>query len=231
MTKIYENVYIGTFILALGFKLGTDSPDKNPLASVNLYQQTPGDPLLGDIVASLSGVVTLLEFKKTEEDTASEFHKRLSRRWCRKIWGEMRKLSIGCHFISFGDASDSGNVDLRFGPFLGLGEYHLGRTMRTPPTVGLWAFIEGFLRGSIGVPPGDFLQYIKTIDDLTDGDGGGIGGLVLNFGEDGEVRLCAFESLRALLETSGGATGDRKAEKARPKQHVKARSVGGDDQT
>lgn len=61
--KLYENIIIGNFLYALGYAIRARC-DKGCVPSViNLLQQTPADPLLGDVLLAFPGVVRLIEFK------------------------------------------------------------------------------------------------------------------------------------------------------------------------
>lgn len=230
MATIYENLYIGSFILALGYKLGQVAEDSDPLAGVNLYQQTPGDPLLGDLVTHLTGKTTLLEFKRDRKGIKEELHKDISVKWLDGIQGADRHLSERCHFLSFPEPLGGGQVDLRFCPYLALPTFlPLGeqKTLKTkyfefdgsPEPKECQDFIDGLVEGTIGVAPDEFQSYIHLLDGLSGGGGGGKGALLVNFGDDSNCRLIAFETLSDLL---------KKAEDAAPpaKKHVLTKTAG-----
>ena len=75
MTIVYENVFIGAFVFTLGYKVARRYPNSDPLASVNLYQQTPADPVLADLLANLSGNNFLVEFKRDWPSVITERNK------------------------------------------------------------------------------------------------------------------------------------------------------------
>ncbi|MCL2590898.1 MAG: hypothetical protein FWD67_08500 [Betaproteobacteria bacterium] len=61
--KLYENIVIGNFLFALGYRIRTKKSVETLNGSVNLLQQTPEDKALGDVLVNLSGIVRLIEFK------------------------------------------------------------------------------------------------------------------------------------------------------------------------
>lgn len=61
--KVYENIIIGNFLYALGVSIGKATSNVTQFSSINLLQQTPDDPLLGDLLVEYPGVVKLIEFK------------------------------------------------------------------------------------------------------------------------------------------------------------------------
>lgn len=63
--KLYENITIGNFLFALGYAIRDLQQGSKSAAvgSVNLFQQTPADRLLADVLLNFGGVARLLEFK------------------------------------------------------------------------------------------------------------------------------------------------------------------------
>jgi len=61
--KLYENIVIGNFLFALGYAIRDKKRIDTLRCSINLLQQTPADPLLGDLLAQFPGTVRLIEFK------------------------------------------------------------------------------------------------------------------------------------------------------------------------
>jgi hypothetical protein len=60
---VLENAVISNFILGLGHALGTRLVPFEPIG-VELTQQTPLDPLLGDLLIANARLVRLIEFKR-----------------------------------------------------------------------------------------------------------------------------------------------------------------------
>ena len=70
----YENIIIGNFLYSLGLAMGRQSGPAP--GCVNLLQQTPADPVLGDVMLQFPGVWRLIEFKRTGGDEKKEHRKR-----------------------------------------------------------------------------------------------------------------------------------------------------------
>jgi hypothetical protein len=70
--KVYENIIIGNFLYALGISIGKATAARTQFSSINLLQQTPADPLLGDLLMEYPGVVKLIEFKNKKSSKAKE---------------------------------------------------------------------------------------------------------------------------------------------------------------
>jgi hypothetical protein len=70
--KVYENIIIGNFLYALGVSIGKATAGITQFSSINLLQQTPDDPLLGDLLVEYPGVVKLIEFKNKKSKKAKE---------------------------------------------------------------------------------------------------------------------------------------------------------------
>lgn len=61
--KLYENVVIGNFLYGLGFAIGKRVKSDTFPSIVNLLQQTPDDPALGDMLFQAPGLLRVFEFK------------------------------------------------------------------------------------------------------------------------------------------------------------------------
>jgi hypothetical protein len=71
--KIYESIVIGNFLFALGFAVrARGKSDAITATAINLLQQSPADPLLGDLMMEFPGVVRLIEFKTIENRSPKE---------------------------------------------------------------------------------------------------------------------------------------------------------------
>lgn len=66
---VYENVVIGQFLFGLGVKMGSRNSDAT---SVSLFQQTPSDASVGDVLVKNPGVVRVIEFKRQRADATSK---------------------------------------------------------------------------------------------------------------------------------------------------------------
>lgn len=100
---MYENTAIGIFIYLLGIETGKRVNEKNINleTSVNLYQQTPLDPKLGDILAKWQGKFFILEFKRHKDELSEEKTKttKLGLRTKIKSDPAFCQLSAKCHYL------------------------------------------------------------------------------------------------------------------------------------
>lgn len=82
--KLYENVAIGNFLYGLGFAIGKRIENESFPSIVNLLQQTPDDPALGDLLFKAPGMLRVFEFKLREnlegQVKEAERHKKLKTR-------------------------------------------------------------------------------------------------------------------------------------------------------
>lgn len=105
MHKIYENVYIGTFIYLLGVISERKRIMSNAVlkTSVALYQQTPFDSKIGDFFSAMDGKMIIIEFKK---DFSSIGRKEIERQLglMNKLASDRKlfNLSIQSHFLGVG---------------------------------------------------------------------------------------------------------------------------------
>ncbi len=215
MSSIYENVYIGAFILALGHRMGREMPDSFPLASVNLYQQTPADGLLGDLLVDLAGSSVLLEFKRDWNQIPSEVDKFLGVDFGAEVARRnLTEVADSCHFMGFPMAADGAQVDLGFCSYLSL--WNPERNRRPPAsTRQLDGFLRSILSGDIGVAADRLREYVEL---LSDSDAGGVGCLLVNVGVKGDVRLFVVDEIRLLQKTRVELEERRRAEERMRRQ-------------
>lgn len=199
MQGVYENVYIGAFILTLGHRMGRDLPDAYPLASVNLYQQTPADALWGDLLADLSGLSCLLEFKRdaTQIDSERKKKKALDLREA-IIDNGVRELSVRCHFVGHASQVQEHRFTLCFQPYLAIWDTET-EAIQLGPTVEMNKFLQRLLAGQIGLEASQFSEYIDILSGP--GGGGGTPCLLVNFHEKEGIRLFVVPEVRLLRDT------------------------------
>lgn len=182
--KIYENVYIGTFIYKLGF-LSAKS-NKYDETSINLFQQTPVDPILGDLLSSKNGNYIIIEFKtnkkdKKETNKAEILKKKISNK------NNLLKISERCHYIGVGEIIDKEEAKLDIH-----GYYEYMINYKRDSNENFIDFINNYISDNnlVGVKKKDFIEYTnflkqiyKTkrkystsaliIEEVVDGDGDG----------------------------------------------------------
>ncbi len=103
---IYENTYIGTFIYLFGYYAGINGVEK--LTSFNLYQQTPTDKTIGDLLSSIGGRNFIFEFKRTKNRIKTELDKKQRERLLQFLMKnpEYSLLSRKLHFIAYPEDND-----------------------------------------------------------------------------------------------------------------------------
>lgn len=75
MINPYENIIIGNFLYSLGRAMGMHPKGAGVEGVVNLLQQTPLDPVLGDVMLHFPAVWRLIEFKRTGAAMDKEYVK------------------------------------------------------------------------------------------------------------------------------------------------------------
>ncbi|SKB79875.1 hypothetical protein [Malaciobacter marinus] len=102
--NIYENIYLGTFI----YKLGIETQKSGLVndSSVNLFQQTPSDETLSDLITGINGKYLIIEFKKDKEDKKEIVkYNRLNDKIISSS-PEMEEISNQCHYLGVGKDND-----------------------------------------------------------------------------------------------------------------------------
>jgi hypothetical protein len=109
---VYENLVIGTFLFALGLKIGAGRDGHLcPDLAVHLTQQTPLDVVLGDVLLTGQTLVALLEFKRTADRRSKERSKlvKIEALLERPRFRGLRTTSQQIHFyVETGDALEKG---------------------------------------------------------------------------------------------------------------------------
>lgn len=207
MRQPYENIFLGNFILTLGYLAGKRGDELNQTA-LQLLQQTPDDHTVGDLFANLKGRNFIFEFKRNEQLVRTEYKKTQRAKLLIDLkdprFRRMAELSSVCHFMSF--PVRAANTTLSFMPYLAIldssAQYSRSR-------IDLSIFCDSLLGGvpSLGVPFGPFCEYLDFLNSFPDDgppDGGaGAGGMgaLMNISETGEITVVEIENFRALART------------------------------
>jgi len=197
----YENQLLGAFIYALGYEGGR----QGRTLPVNLFQQTPLDRSLGDVVLGAQRCMAI-EFKRRQADIRGE----------RKKWkpgfpealmdiSDWRHTSLLGHFICFGEHAAT-RVDLHFAQYLSAFELD-GKADSFSASDLIKLLTRELSPGkepSWGVPPQVLLTYLEHIRTFRVNDSDGSGGHAATWltvsAADGQFQLLAAPSLDALLE-------------------------------
>lgn len=214
MRPTYENVYIGTFIFALGYMFGSEKKGCRTSVAIELYQQTrKGERLVGDLLTSVGGKCIILEFKRDHTELGQELKKE-SKAQLRRILksdGDARFVEISkrCHHIAIATAyQDSNQQCLGFLPYIDL----VTKDQKSRRWVGDTDFCQRYISLTsfeCGVSPEDFKYYIGKLADVT---GGTCGGLAVSLDKDGLKSAVVFEDVREL--TKSLVRAEQEAERA-----------------
>lgn len=210
---MYENVFIGNFIYALGVKIGiTSYQDENKRefpACVNLLQQTPADKISGDLLASFPGSSFLIEFKneKNNDDKELEKHKLLKNNLDDNQ--EMREISKLSHWFIQIDATKG--LKTKVLPY-----YYMDISEELAKAYSFDYFIEKIVTKifnstrsettmDIGVLEAPMLKYLEYIKDLFEEDSSGskkysLGGLIVTVTPDGGFTYVLVNDIVKVLK-------------------------------
>lgn len=212
MSKIYENVYIGNFIYACGKFIGF----KQGNGAVNLYQQTPNDKYVGDLMMSNECKHIIIEFKKDELDIVTEWQKPHRKKLIENLSYECNEkdnysldnIASQAHFLGFPNEK----FQLTFTSY-----YHYFSNRSKNEFIEFNMFIESFYENEIknfdmlfdvnfskhriGVNTKDFAEYLGFLNDKSnDGVSGGIGGLMLTTSKKSkEMIIVPFNNIKQLV--------------------------------
>lgn len=126
MINPYENIIIGNFLYSLGRAMGMHPKGAGVDGVVNLLQQTPLDPVLGDVMLHFPAVWRLIEFKRTGAAMDKEYAKYQMLHAATKREPSLREASRRLHwYVVSGpqDALEAGNPKefaIRVRPYLDL---------------------------------------------------------------------------------------------------------------
>lgn len=202
MRQPYENIYLGNFILTLGYLAGKHGLELNQTA-LQLLQQTPDDRTVGDLFANWGGKNFIFEFKRNELQVKSEFTKHQRTELLVALRHpeaeNLLTLSRRCHFMCFPTRST-----LSFMPYVMIRE---AASQDEQERVDISRFCSSLLNQTpnLGVPYELFSKYLDVLarftdDDSSDGGGGGTGA-IMNISERGEISVIEVDNLRVLART------------------------------
>lgn len=102
---VYENVLASSFIYTLGVLAGKNaSPNELIQDSINFFQQTPTDRIIGDLLADWGGKNFIVEFKRSIAEISDELEKdqRIELLSQLKSRNDMSEISEKVHFLGYG---------------------------------------------------------------------------------------------------------------------------------
>jgi hypothetical protein len=207
---IYENIIIGNFLFGLGASMGIRH-NHAPVdqISINLLQQTPFDPYLGDVMVTSARIYRLIEFKRLENDSIKELSKRdvIDDALKAKGMGKLNDISRRIHwYIESRFHSKPRNRtqvemvevenQVRVFPYLDF--------TRPQEAINLTDFIEKTARdATYSEMDEDELntsrEYVKFISGLYHGSKAGSGALLIVVTGSGALRYVAVNNIRDLF--------------------------------
>ncbi|WP_025663304.1 hypothetical protein [Aquimarina megaterium] len=200
---IYENTYIGTFIYLFGYYAGINGLEK--LTSFNLYQQTPKDKTVGDLLSSIGGRNFIFEFKRTKERIKTEFDKKQRVKLLQFLGKnqEYRLLSQKLHFIAYPDNNDF-MIDF----------YIKVKNINNLKPLGFKSFCNGILNDSLSFDSNDtseklggthdeLKKYILLLNQFSPpskkSGGGRYSGIMVNYNKErNEINFYEYEDILTL---------------------------------
>jgi len=132
MFNPYENIVIGNFLYGLGLAMGRHPQGVS--GCVNLLQQGPLDPVLGDVMLQFPAVWRLIEFKRAGADLGKEQVKLQMIAGATKDNEPLRAVSRAVHwFVVSGDQRKKGEsapetLPIKVCPYLDMASHEDGGT-------------------------------------------------------------------------------------------------------
>lgn len=194
MLDPFENILIGNFLYSLGLVIGNHSLTKSLPGCVNLLQQTPLDPTLGDVFLAYPGVVRLIEFKREKNRDPKESRKRSVLEGALKSDPYLLEVSRRVHwYIKSAEAPLEWSTEIC--PYI---DFESGERCSSS----LRAFVEQIAGAALNAsepefPPKDIASYLRAISLSSKRDGSS-SGLLVSIDKTGSLRHIAVENLRDL---------------------------------
>jgi hypothetical protein len=195
--KLYENVAIGNFLYGLGFAVAKRVKGQDLPSIVNLLQQTPDDPLFGDVLIRAPGVLRIFEFKQRDNtDTKEpERHAKLLRNLAGK--DELTRISRVVHwFVETAPAEKS--FFSRIVPYL-------DAYPKTAAKHDFAAFVNATADAVVGgaelLSQEDMAKYLAHLLLLHKSGTVGSGGLVVKMSQTGALHYAELTSILDLILT------------------------------
>jgi hypothetical protein len=197
----YENIVIGNFLFGLGASIGLKTRGKAHHACVNLLQQTPLDPKLGDVLLTFPGTVRLLEFKRSENQSRKELGKIRSLRVVMADQPHLESISRTVHwYIESGPSPAAPTMPIRLCPYLDMDS--------NPPLTDLAKYVDLLASQALTPSPNEprpeqISAYLACIGDMAGASSAATGGMLVHVSPDGRLSYAAIADLRDLVLQRG----------------------------
>lgn len=195
--KLYENVAIGNFLYGLGFAVAKRVKGQDLPSIVNLLQQTPDDPLFGDVLIRAPGVLRIFEFKQRSNTDSKEpeRHAKLIRNLAGK--DDLIRISRIVHWF-VETAPEEKTFFSRIVPYL-------DAYPKTSAKHDFATFVNATADAVAGdaevLPQADMAKYLAHLLLLHKSGTVGSGGLVVKMSETGELHYAELTSILDLILT------------------------------
>ncbi len=195
--KLYENVAIGNFLYGLGFAVAKRVKGQDLPSIVNLLQQTPDDPLFGDVLIRAPGVLRLFEFKQRDNKDSKEpeRHAKLVRNLAGK--DDLVRISRIVHWF-VETAPEEKTFFSRIVPYL---DAYPRTAARHDFASFVNATADAVAGGTETLSQEDMAKYLAHLLLLHKSGAVGSGGLVVKMSETGELHYAELTSVLDLILT------------------------------
>lgn len=199
---IYENVVIGGFIYALGFRAGQKAFSMP--ANINLLQQTPMDKSLADVLIGMPDVYYLLEFKRHANKGTKEVKKlKFLQRYLEQDNSRYLEVSRGTHLYIESELSGE-DLETRCSSYLDFqSELKPVRLERIVEVL-----LEGTLIRDRGITGDECCHYLDLVQqaykavDGVEGVSGNSGGFIIVGGTTtGTLKFVTLPDIRQFTMT------------------------------
>lgn len=197
-TEPYENVFIGNFLYGLGLAIGTRSQGGELPACINLLQQSPMDPLLGDVMVEFDGTLRLLEFKRSKNESVKERDKANLLRTALSARPHLEPVSRAVHwFVQSYSAHGATEAKIHVSPYI-----DLGVQQRAPNTRLSW-FVQSLADEAISpdtprIETTLLKEYLECVAQWQGSGAVSAGGMLVSVDASGNVRYVTLDNILEL---------------------------------
>lgn len=197
MREPLENITIGNFLYGLGLSLGARAGKNAPSGCVNLLQQGPLDPPLGDVLLHFPSVVRLFEFKRGSANKQKERAKLVALQAALSSEPHLQAVSREIHWYV---ETHDGDQNFHFGakPYLDMRERNVAELSMESMVNGL---VDDVIRKKRAARLEMVQEYLRTVTTFAGEASGTYSGLLIAVGEGG-IRYVAVENVRDLRYTA-----------------------------
>lgn len=165
------------------------------------------DRKFADFFAGTDSVNILIEFKEFKNEHRDEFDKPLRERLCKTLTVEIAELSRSCHFIGWGLPRSTISIELNTYIDLACQLWGGSKFLKSPSDYLHASFINGFIKGTVGVNYEDFIRYIEHLNTTAGGSASGdqaaFRSILFSRDNSGQLLASRFDNLGELKTLSG----------------------------